>query len=645
MTSPRLHRSLGLLALALAGACGDDGGRETASASQSTTATMTQATDASGTASTGADATDTAPTGSQGPTSATEVTGEPPPTSTTTSGETATGPGDTTEGASITSVSDTTSMTSMTGDTGDTGDTGAMDDCLPPDALILLDRTQTMHRTPNGQTPVDKPGYASSKWAQAIVAVEQLSAAPIDGTVRFGLELWPRDPGGGLCVTLAERIEQNKLATNPMCEIGEVVLDPALDNGAAIATLLDPATTLLCNTTPTGEALITARQYLAALKEPDREQYAILVTDGADWDFSCPEPSPLGAVQDLAEQGVKTFIVGFNGEEAMMGATAYLNDLACAGRTAKGFPGPCVATPDGFVAQDGANIPIYLQADNAQELGAALTSVAGELCCGCAKTCDPPEVLFALDRTLSMHRTPDGATPVDAPAYASSKWSQAIGAIEGVVAGGGLDQKLRFGLELWPKDPGGGQCLTLAERVENTKQPSNPACQEAEILVPPGLGTGAAIAQAIDPQTTHICQTTPTGTALETASDLLVANAVPGRRQYVVLVTDGADWDLSCPDPSPLLVTQQLAAAGIQTYVVGFFGAEAQAGALKFLNDVACAGQTAVDFANNCVQMGSGWQAKDPNGMTPLYLQAGDNELPATLAAVADEILQYCIPG
>jgi hypothetical protein len=510
--------------------------------------------------------------------------------------------------------------------------------------LILLDRTQSMHRTPAGQTPVDAPGYASSKWAQAIAGIEVMTTPPIDANLRFGLELWPRDPGGGQCVTLAERIEQNKTSTNPLCEVGEVVIEPAVGNGATIAATLDPATTLLCNTTPTGAALITAGEYLATHKEVDREQYAILVTDGADWDLSCPEPSPLAAVQDLAEQGVRTFIVGFNGEEAQLGATQYLNDLACAGRTAKGFPGPCIATADGFVALQGGGIPVYLQADNAQQLGAALESVAGEVCCGCEKTCDPPEVLFALDRTLSMHRTPDGDTPMDAPAYASSKWSQAIIAIEGVVSAG-LDKDLRFGLELWPRDPGGGQCITLAERITDSKQTTNPQCEVGEILVPPGLATGAAIDAAIDPLTTNLCISTPTGTALLTASDWLVANAVPGRRQYVVLVTDGADWDLSCPEPSPFLTTQKLAAAGIQTYVVGFFGAEAQAGAVKFMNDMACAGQTAKDFAQNCVQMGSGYQAKDPDLQTPLYLQAGDNELPATLAAVADEILQFCQPG
>ena len=604
--------------------CGDDGRAmtDTANVTVTTTPPTASATEATGASE---------PTG---------VTGEPTGGATQTSDSTPTA-ADTTATSDVTTAGPTTDDTTAS-DTAT--DTDPPVDCLPPDALILLDRTLTMHKTVAGATPADAPDYASSKWYQAIAAIEKFTTPPLDATVRFGLELWPRDPGGGQCITLAERVTNSKTATNPMCEPGEVVIEPALGNGDVIADLLDPAATLLCSTTPTGQALIDAGTYLAGKKEANRDQYAILVTDGADWDFSCPEPSPLLAVQDLAEQGVKTHIVGFSGEEAQLGAIGFLNDLACAGQTAKGFPGPCVEGPDGWTALPGGQTPVYLQADDADELATALTAVAGQLCCGCEKTCDPPEVLFALDRTLTMHRTPDGQTPVDAPGYASSKWAQAIIAIEGV-AQGGLDNDLRLGLELWPRDPGGGQCITLTERILDSKQATNPQCEAGEILVPPALASGAAIAAAIDPLTTNICVSTPTGAGLITASDWLIDHVVPGRKQYVVLVTDGADWAASCPDPSPLLTTQQIAAAGIQTYVVGFFGQEAQAGALAFLNDMACAGQTAKDFANNCVQMGGGYVAKDPMGQAPLYLQAGDNELPATFQGIADEILQFCVPG
>ncbi len=69
----------------------------------------------------------------------------------------------------------------------------------------------------------------------------------------------------------------------------------------------------------------------------------MLVTDGADWDQSCPTPNPLTVVQQLAKDGIKTFMVGFSATgDVKPGGTGapFLNDMACAGLTAKGFPTP-----------------------------------------------------------------------------------------------------------------------------------------------------------------------------------------------------------------------------------------------------------------------------------------------------------------
>jgi hypothetical protein len=40
-----------------------------------------------------------------------------------------------------------------------------------------------------------------------------------------------------------------------------------------------------------------------------------------------------------------------------------------------------------------------------------------------------------------------------------------------------------------------------------------------------------------------------------------------------------------------------------------------------------------------------GYVASDPMLKTPLYLQAGDGALAENLQSVADEILQFCVPG
>src|SRR5882724_6986432 len=48
--------------------------------------------------------------------------------------------------------------------------------------------------------------------------------------------------------------------------------------------------------------------------------------------------------------------------------------------------------------------------------------------------CVAPDMLIALDRTLTMHFRPDGVNPTDAPDYKSSKWSLAVTAIKAFAA-------------------------------------------------------------------------------------------------------------------------------------------------------------------------------------------------------------------
>lgn len=261
--------------------------------------------------------------------------------------------------------------------------------------------------------------------------------------------------------------------------------------------------------------------------------------------------------------------------------------------------------------------------------------------------CEPPDMLIVLDRTLTMHRTPSGATPTDAPTYASSKWYQAITALEQVAAAP-LDQTVRFGLELWPRDPGGALCNTLSEQVTASKQATNTPCEAGEIAVPPALGTGATIGQTLDPATTKICFSTPTGSALQTAQSFLAQSAVTGRAQYIVLVTDGADWDKSCPNPAPQPIVQALAAAGVKTYVVGFFdptGSDAGGGVgEEFLNDMACAGQTAKSFSTSCTQSGTGYVATSPSGPALFFQATSAAELEAALQDVAGQVCCDCVP-
>jgi hypothetical protein len=271
----------------------------------------------------------------------------------------------------------------------DGGDASLPDDdadvCRAPDVLIVLDRTGTMHRDLAGNTPPDTPdGHASAKLTMAIHAIEGLVGVPgIDATVRFGLSLFPRDPGS--CITLTQRL-QGVAFTNPACEPGEIVISPNLGTGAAIANVLDPETTTLCNTTPIGAALLTARAELDQIKKPDVEQFLLLVTDGADFEQSCPDPDPLEVLRDIEGDGIKTFVVGFGAQDTTAQGVnpPVLNQMACAGGTAKDFTTACTASPSGgydAVDPDGAHV--YFDAANADELTTALGDITGQICCGC----------------------------------------------------------------------------------------------------------------------------------------------------------------------------------------------------------------------------------------------------------------------
>ena len=261
---------------------------------------------------------------------------------------------------------------------------------------------------------------------------------------------------------------------------------------------------------------------------------------------------------------------------------------------------------------------------------------------GGAQACEPPDVIIALDRTLTMSKTPAGNDPTDTPAYGSSKWYQALAAIKGLVTPK-LDQGIRFGLEMWPKDSGG--CVTLAQRLTGSSA-TNTKCQGGEILVPPDVGTSAAFPALLDPTKAHICRSTPTGQGLLTASDYLATHKKAGRAQYIMLVTDGSDWANTCPTPDPVMVTQKLAMAGIKTFVLGFSAeGDLMVGGVgaPFLNDMACAGMTAVGFPGTCILGTAGYTAKDPKGAL-LYLQASDGAaLTTAFSGIATQLCCDCV--
>jgi hypothetical protein len=124
--------------------------------------------------------------------------------------------------------------------------------------------------------------------------------------------------------------------------------------------------------TPTGASLNGIRT--AAALTDDRPRYVILVTDGEPT-CSDTRQTSVAAVQNLAGQGVTTFVVGFGSGTTNSTTTATLNQMAAAGAT----------YPDGgaysaFSATDATTL--------AQVLGEIIqTASSGEL--GGSASCDP----------------------------------------------------------------------------------------------------------------------------------------------------------------------------------------------------------------------------------------------------------------
>jgi hypothetical protein len=256
--------------------------------------------------------------------------------------------------------------------------------------LVVLDHTDSMSDEPNGTQPANTAaGQKLTKWWLATDAVKAAVAPPLDQKVAYGLELFPLDPqtvdagGAGTCKTLSQLLG-GSASTNTSCQPAEVLVPPATSTGTTITGILDPTTLRLCVSTPIALALGTAQTELQSIAKAGVAQYVLLVTDGGE---TC-SGDVTGAAQKLAAAGVKTFVVGFGSADA--GAAGVnvktLNDAACAGMTAIGFPAPCTqADGGGYVATKPGGPPIFYLAEDGASLQAALQKITSTVCCGCAQ--------------------------------------------------------------------------------------------------------------------------------------------------------------------------------------------------------------------------------------------------------------------
>lgn len=202
-----------------------------------------------------------------------------------------------------------------------------------PNMLILLDRSSSM---------------SGFKWNSAKEAVKAFTSER-QSFMRFGLAVFPTidvSCGEGTALVPTDFYTADLIAA---------ALESTRANGAY---------------TPTGPAVAFAGRQTPDMSDPERRKFVILVTDG---DPTCPfddgDENVAHAeeqLRDLADRGIKTFIIGF-GRDAN---PAKLDKLAEAGGTAR--TGATCADPKGS-----GTIPCkYYDADDSASLSAAFDQIA-----------------------------------------------------------------------------------------------------------------------------------------------------------------------------------------------------------------------------------------------------------------------------
>jgi hypothetical protein len=230
-------------------------------------------------------------------------------------------------------------------------------DRLPPDVLIVLDRSNSM----TGQ--VLPPGFdvttfitclllqncpmTNSKWVEMTKALNTSLAASA-ATVNYGLKFFPEDSACGVSDGAAVPIAPN--------------------NGTAIASAI--ALTLPGGHTPTASALASAGRYLTTLNRRN-PRFVLLATDGEPTCDPDADTASVTETANLLAAGIPVFVIGI--ATAGRGDTT-LNNIANAGGRAR------------------VGTPAYYPVETAADLSAAIAAIGGQIasCTFTVAKPDPP---------------------------------------------------------------------------------------------------------------------------------------------------------------------------------------------------------------------------------------------------------------
>jgi hypothetical protein len=183
---------------------------------------------------------------------------------------------------------------------------------VPPEILLVLDRSSSMNRMPVG-APV---GSMATLWTDALGAVDEVVKATQTG-VQWGLKMFPAPTG---CM-VADGAEVGIAPNNYDMVIGKAKMTGTND------------TVVGMSGTPTDTAMTKATSYLQGLPSKN-PKYIVLATDGqptcaagASAGLATAGPAAIASIKAAVAAGYKTYVVGI----AIEGSVATLNEMADAG--------------------------------------------------------------------------------------------------------------------------------------------------------------------------------------------------------------------------------------------------------------------------------------------------------------------------
>jgi len=219
---------------------------------------------------------------------------------------------------------------------------------VPPDILILLDRSGSMNEDLDGTMCANGCG-ADSKWSIATATLKSFLPT-VEGIVNWGLKLFATPDNVCIVSTTAE-------------------IAPQIDNAAAINARL--AVTTAGSSTPTTAALMNAASYLKTLTDSN-PKFILLATDGVPTCGSapcaagvnssgmpdqCDDANAIAMVKTVRDMGFPTFVLGIGTSQAPGDDT--LSQMAVNG----GYPR--------------SGTPAYYPIDKAQDLQDAFQAITG----------------------------------------------------------------------------------------------------------------------------------------------------------------------------------------------------------------------------------------------------------------------------